>query len=174
MSRKLKSLELNKDYTPSKIITSERAFVLTVKNHATALFFHDGKFFHSPSREYPCPSVILIHKGWKNSYHRVPFTKQNVFKRDNYTCQYCNVKYNYLSLTIDHVIPTSKGGKNIWNNVVSSCLSCNNQKGNKDFDELPDDFIKNGKKIKPFRPHHLYLMHRLEYIPEEWKPFLFL
>lgn len=173
MVKGLKCLELNADYTPVKIISSERAFVLTVKGHATAIFFHDGKFFRTPNREYPCPSIIHIHNGWDNSYHRVPFTKNNVFKRDDYTCQYCGEKHKHSSLTIDHVIPTSKGGKNKWDNVVSCCLTCNNLKGNKYLEELSNDFIQTGFEIKPYRPHYLALLHNGK-IPDDWKPFLFL
>lgn len=58
------------------------------------------------------------------------FNRSNVYLRDNYICQYCKQMYSYKELTLDHVVPKSKGGKLTWENTVTACRKCNNQKGN--------------------------------------------
>ena len=66
--------------------------------------------------------------------NHVPFTYKNVLIRDNYTCKYCGLKND--KMTIDHIIPVSKGGKNEFENCVTSCRQCNNKKGNKFLEEI--------------------------------------
>jgi 5-methylcytosine-specific restriction endonuclease McrA len=61
----------------------------------------------------------------------VKFTRENVFRRDHYTCQYCGDRFDVKKLNIDHVIPRDKGGATCWENVVCSCIRCNTRKGNK-------------------------------------------
>ena len=74
------------------------------------------------------PEIIVL-----NYYHGVPFrsvnfTRRNLCKRDDYTCQYCYKKLQYKELTVDHVIPKSRGGAKSWNNCVTSCKNCNAKK----------------------------------------------
>lgn len=79
------------------------------------------------------PKVIKLVKFVRAVYKReVPFSKKNIFIRDNYTCQYCNKEFNNINnLTIDHITPRSKGGKTSWTNCITSCKRCNNIKGSK-------------------------------------------
>ena len=85
-------------------------------------------------------------------------------KRGSWT--YSGEDSKYL-LTLDHVIPQSKGGPNTWNNLVTACKSCNGEKADLSLEEY-------GKEIpQPKRPHYLMLMKKLDYIPEEWKPYMF-
>jgi len=85
----------------------------------------------------PCfaPSIIVL-----SFYDRLPkrevrFTRENIFRRDDFTCQYCGQKKEPRHLNIDHVFPRDKGGRHCWENVVASCIPCNTRKGNK----LPKD-----------------------------------
>lgn len=69
-------------------------------------------------------------------YVNIPFKelspcRKNVFKRDDYKCQYCAVKLDSENATIDHVLPRCRGGKHEWNNIVTCCLKCNRKKGDK-------------------------------------------
>jgi 5-methylcytosine-specific restriction endonuclease McrA len=94
-------------------------------------------------------------------------TRENIFKRDNYTCVYCGYNDNTRKLTIDHVIPQSKGGPNTWDNLVTACGKCNGEKADLTLEEF-------GKEIPvPVRPHYLMLMKSVSYIPDNWRPYLF-
>lgn len=101
----------------------------------------------------------------------VKFTRENVFKRDRFTCQYCDQKLEPLKLNIDHVIPRDKGGKNIWENVVCSCIPCNSRKANK----LPVEsgmFPKNKPKAPTWRPMGAMISDQRKQSKESWAHFL--
>lgn len=80
----------------------------------------------------------------------VPWTKRNVHIRDRYTCVYCGDTVRDKSATIDHVIPQDRGGKNTFENTVSSCFSCNNKKKNRTPNEAGMSFVKRG--FRPYKP----------------------
>jgi 5-methylcytosine-specific restriction endonuclease McrA len=108
-------LVLNSDYSPINICDSRRAIVLLLKRKA----------------HFITEKVIRL-----LNYIRIPYrkltenrpTRNLIYKRDNYMCSYCGAKEN---LTIDHIIPSSRGGKDIWDNLVSCCNRCNTLKGNR-------------------------------------------
>ena len=85
---------------------------------------------HSPTAELRLPSVISL-KEYIHATRRPAFTRFNVFLRDRFTCQYCGRPFATHELTFDHVVPRSKGGRTTWDNVVTSCSSCNLMKGNR-------------------------------------------
>lgn len=162
-----KALILNSDYTPISILPSARAFAIYYKGHADVIYTYPESEYtlSSPNDEYPAPSVIRVNEYADVPYRKVPLTKQNVFKRDNFTCVYCGSKEN---LTIDHVKPQSKGGKDTWDNLVTACKPCNAKKGDKII-EMPED-------LKIYRPHYLLMMSKLGTgnVRTEWKDFLFM
>lgn len=166
---KLKCLVLNLDYTPINIITAQRAYCIYFKNHATIIDFHDEKYgYKSLHGIIKMPSIIRI-----NVYHKIPFrktvlSKHNILKRDKNKCVYCGSTKN---LTIDHVIPRAKGGKDSWGNLVTCCDRCNNKKGS---NILSKDELQK-LKIMLYEPHHLIHFQNLSNkIPDEWKDYLFL
>jgi 5-methylcytosine-specific restriction endonuclease McrA len=120
-------LVLNATYEPINVCTVRRAVVLLLKEKAEVI--EHGEFeLHSESSTVRRPVVIRL-----VSYVRVPrdthrrkITRRAVFARDNWTCQYCGARAN---LTVDHVIPRSKGGSSTWDNIVASCAPCNRRKG---------------------------------------------
>jgi 5-methylcytosine-specific restriction endonuclease McrA len=110
-----------------------------------------GKVIRSPSLLLPLPTVIRLMNYIKRSYGKgVAFSKKNVFLRDNFTCQYCGS--HGVDLTIDHIIPRSKGGMTCWENVVVACKHCNLRKGNRSLDETDLHLLR-----RPKRPHFLFL-----------------
>jgi 5-methylcytosine-specific restriction endonuclease McrA len=121
-------LVLNQNYEPLNVCNVRRAIVLVFDGKAEVLEVHPGTVA-SPSRVFPSPSVIrmvyLIHR----PRPRVKLTRREVFIRDHYTCQYCGRQAG--DLTIDHVVPKSKGGSHSWENLVSACKPCNHRKGGK-------------------------------------------
>jgi len=90
-----------------------------------------NRFVHSPSFRLAVPEVILLNRFHKAPPKTVKFNRRNIYLRDQMTCQYCGVKPPREKLTIDHVLPRSKGGKSEWENVVLACQDCNARKGNR-------------------------------------------
>ncbi len=107
--------------------------------------------------QYPllAPEVILLRRCNKLPKHYVKFNRRNIYQRDNFTCQYCGKVLPRNELTIDHVIPRSRGGKSNWQNVVLACIQCNADKG----DRLPKECAMNPMR-EPREPHWSMLMYR--------------
>jgi len=93
---------------------------------------------HSPSITIYAPQVVVACEwdGHDPAIRTIKYSRRNVFQRDNFICQYCGKKVPQADCTIDHVIPRSSGGSNLWTNVVTSCIDCNTTKGNKTIEEL--------------------------------------
>ena len=125
MSESKKVLVLNASYEPLNICNWKRAFILVFKGKAEQVE-HNGKVIYA---NFNIPTVIRLRKYIKIPYKEIPLTRKNLMYRDHFSCQYCGVKTN--ALTIDHVIPKSRGGSDNWENVVASCQKCNVKKGNR-------------------------------------------
>jgi 5-methylcytosine-specific restriction endonuclease McrA len=158
-------LVLNFDHSPMAVVSAQKALVLMFLNKVVCLEFYPNFFVRTISRQYPYPAVIRL-----NEYRNVPFrnvllNRQNIFKRDKGECQYCGSKKN---LTIDHVVPKSKGGKTNWTNLITACHRCNVIKGDKS-PEQAGLFLK----TYPFKPSLAYfLIDYAERNASEWLPFL--
>ena len=121
----------------------------------------------SPSFQIELPSVIAL-KEYVHQSRKPAFTRFNVFLRDKFSCQYCSKQFSASELTFDHVIPRSKGGKTIWENVVAACTRCNFCKANKMPGKTgmrpirppvrPSTFLlqENGRKFPPNHLHHTW------------------
>ena len=119
---------LSRDYMPLMHCDIRRAMTLIYLNKAE-IIKDSGRVMHTVSAEYAVPLVIrLRNKLLKRFTPKVAYSRKNVQIRDNHTCQYCGAKEK---LTLDHVIPISKGGPSSWENVVTACSPCNSKKGNK-------------------------------------------
>ena len=95
-------------------------------------------------------------------------SRGNIYLRDQNRCQYCGRRFPSSELSLDHVVPVSRGGKSHWENVVCACLPCNVKKGNKLLTECHMQLIR-----QPHRPrwHPLHRLHGRQY-PDIWKNFL--
>jgi len=168
MTKYSKSLIVDSAYIARSIISVERAFAIHYKGNAEVVHHHPERFkLVNADLEIYKPSVIRVFSYIKKPFQKVPLTRYNIFKRDNYECVYCG-QSDKKQLTLDHVYPRSKGGPNTWSNLVTACKKCNGEKDNLTLEEY-------GKTIpKPHKPHYLMLMKKINHIYEEWKPFLFL
>lgn len=166
MEQYRKTLVVDSAYIARSVIATERAFVITYKGNAEVIAEYPETFgVVNPNLEINKPSIIRVPSFIKMQFQKVPLTRQNIFKRDAYTCAYCG-DTDKRSLTLDHVIPQSKGGPNTWDNLVTACKRCNNEKADLTLKEY-------GKPIpKPKKPHYLMLLKKVQNIPEEWKPYL--
>lgn len=120
----------SKNYLPVSRVNIKRAIALLVTGKAEPLDFSEkGYYVHSPSVVLLVPEQIRLTKTDTERVWRVPpVNRREVLRRDKHTCQYCG---STKQLTLDHVIPRSKGGKHTWDNVVIACESCNSRKGDR-------------------------------------------
>ncbi|MPZ14442.1 MAG: HNH endonuclease [Chloroflexi bacterium] len=125
-------LVLNQNYEPLNVCNGRRALVLVDGGKAEVLEI-DGLVLRSPTRSWRVPSVIRLNHFIRRPRPRVRLTRREVFLRDQYTCQYCGVQTR--ELTLDHVVPKHRGGRHIWENLVSACRGCNHRKGGKTIDD---------------------------------------
>jgi len=154
---------------PAQIVDSKRAFVIVFKGNAKVLAEHD-ECFDLVNKELKIhkPSIIVINSWVSASYKSVPLTKPNLFKRDDYTCVYCNSKMTAKDLTIDHIVPRSRGGEDTWENWATACKPCNNEKADLDIEEW------GRPKPNAYRPHYLMMLKSFSgSVPNEWKDYLF-
>lgn len=161
----IKALVLNVDYTPISVCTVQRAFLLVFLNKAELVKANNSMSLNTVSEHYPMPSVIKLGRYVNVPYKGVVLSKENVFKRDGFQCQYCGTQKD---LTLDHIIPKAKGGKTSWNNLVTACKRCNSRKGDYTLEEVGLQL-----KFKPYKPTYImYLKDLSAHTYEDWKPYL--
>jgi 5-methylcytosine-specific restriction endonuclease McrA len=179
-----KTLVLNRSFLPIHVTTVRRACILLYTEAARAVdssyetFSFDRWCEVRPSgaarlglvgRSMPVPRVIQL-----TGYDRVPrrdvrFSRQNVYARDGYTCQYCAKRFPRAQLNLDHVVPRSQGGGSSWENVVCSCHRCNLRKGGRTPEQSGLRLLR--KPVRPsWTPFIAEAARRSRY--EEWTPFL--
>ena len=164
-------LALNASFEPLTIVPTRRAIRLVLDRKAEILEVDERRHFRSATEQLPCPSVIRLVR-----YVQVPrrfrrqVTNTFLFARDEYSCQYCGRHKSELKgrqfLTRDHILPLSRGGENVWGNVVTSCSPCNNRKGNR----LPEEA---GMSLlaAPGEPNYVHLVwavRRVTPIQAKW------
>jgi len=131
--------------------------------------FEDTQIIKTITYKLRIPRVILLLVYDRLPPRKIKFTRKNIYKRDENRCQYCGKRFKPQDLNLDHVIPTSRGGKDNWYNVVCSCVSCNLRKGSKILAEAGMKLIR-----KPTKPSwRSFVKHNLADINEEnWKDLL--
>ncbi len=159
-----RALLLNASFDPLCVVPTRRAVVLVLKEKAE-IVARNGAELHSEHLTMPAPAVVrLVHFVRVPFRNRVPLSRRAVFARDQHRCQYCHRGAE----NIDHVVPRSKGGAHVWENVVASCRSCNARKE----DRLPAEC---GLKLhrRPQAPHaSLWLVAQAGSIDPLWAPYL--
>jgi 5-methylcytosine-specific restriction endonuclease McrA len=145
-----------------------RAIVLVFDGKAEVLEAN-GHVVRTATRSFPAPSVIRMVYLIRRPHPRVKLTRREVFIRDGYTCQYCGRQSN--DLTIDHVIPRSRGGVHSWENLVSACKPCNHRKGGKLLAEARMSLRKEPREPRAGR--YYTIERRIEGAPTHlWSKFL--
>jgi 5-methylcytosine-specific restriction endonuclease McrA len=161
-------LVLNQNYEPLNVCNVRRALVLVIGGKAEIL---EAKALgmSSVSAVFPAPSVIRLMYLIRRPRPRVKLTRREIFIRDGYTCQYCDRQGS--DLTIDHVIPRSRGGLHVWDNVVSACKTCNHRKGGKSIAEARMSLRK--QPHEPRAGQYYTIERRLDTaIQTDWQKFL--
>jgi 5-methylcytosine-specific restriction endonuclease McrA len=157
-----RSLVLNATYEPLAVVSARRAVVLVLKSKAVILETN-GIVFRSQKLTLPAPSVVRLSYFVKVPYRaRASLTRRAVFARDDWTCQYCGA----AAENVDHVIPRSRGGGHVWENVVAACRRCNSRKENR----LPDQAGLSLRR-EPFAPKDGFRLS-LGRLEPEWERYL--
>ena len=157
-------LILNADASPVSMLPLstigwEEAVRYLVSEKAIALEWHDDWIVRSEKWSTRVPAVMIL-KEYQKKKTAVRYSKQNVFLRDGYICQYCEDDVSRKTATLDHVLPTSHGGKTTWENTVCACASCNANKGNNK---------KIVPKMKPYKPTYFQLAEKRKRMKWEYQ-----
>jgi len=165
---KTKVLVLNASYEPLSICDARNAVLLLFCGKAMMVASHPEYRIRTVTESYPLPSIVRLTVYVRVEYRSAVLNRQNLFRRDDFTCQYCG--RTDVSLSIDHVIPKSRGGEESWENLITACKPCNTRKGNRTPSEAGMSMLQ-----KPARPSHITLMRQpCLSISDEWKPYLFM
>jgi 5-methylcytosine-specific restriction endonuclease McrA len=128
------ALALNRAGMALDLISWRKAVTLWSLGRAVVISEYEDQYLHSARMTMRMPSIVqcLDVKTMPRNYTQVlPLTRRNLWLRDGGRCVYCEAKVTLNSFTIDHVLPRSQGGTSSWDNLVTSCQSCNNRKGNR-------------------------------------------
>lgn len=142
-------LILNADMTPLSITTLRKGFKLVWKGRAEILEMDESPIY-TENIAYDRPNVIRLLEYVHVPFRRVKVSKTNIYKRDKMKCVYCG---SQRDLTLDHVTPRCKGGKNTWENLVTCCFKCNKRKGNRTVESANMQL-----SYVPFYPSQYYYM----------------
>jgi 5-methylcytosine-specific restriction endonuclease McrA len=121
-------LVLNQNYEPLNVCSWQRAVAMLCVGKAVALEY-ENRMLHSPTTQMRFPSVVRLSTQVRRPLPELKISRRAILARDKHTCQYCG--HQSRTLTIDHIVPRERGGKNTWDNLVACCAKCNNEKGNK-------------------------------------------
>lgn len=158
------ALVLNATYEPLSVVSARRAVCLVLSDKAD-IVEDDGTRVHSTSFSIPAPLVIRLRYVVKVPYHRrTSLSRRAVFARDGHRCQYCGGAAD----SIDHILPRSRGGMHIWENVTAACRPCNLRKS----DRTPEEA---GMRLasKPLVPRETaWITLSVGRVPEAWKQYL--
>ena len=163
-------LVLNASYEPINICAARRAIVLVLKGLAMPEE-ENGHYLHAARIAMRVPSVIRLLE-----YRRIPhqtraLSRKNILLRDRNTCQYCGTVLSSSDLTLDHVVPRSRGGSSTWENLVACCHLCNRRKGNH---LLTETDMKLLKEPRPFTLHtSRHIMRMIGRSDNKWRKYLF-
>lgn len=161
-----KVLVLNASYEPLNITNWRRAVVLLIKGKAEQLE-NNGKLL---SVGFPLPTVIRLRHYVLVPYKEIPLTRKNVLHRDGNTCQYCGCTGD--DLTLDHIMPRSRGGADTWENIITACVRCNIKKGNRTPKEAQMILRQSPRKPQSNMQFEIakYLKNGMQY--QEWRKYV--
>ena len=159
-------LVLNANFAPINVCNVRRALGLIHSEKATLVMNGRG-YIRTVSRDLPCPSIIRLAYMVRRPRPTVKLNKQEVFRRDNHTCQYCGTRPQRP--TLDHVIPRHLGGEHSWENLVTACPACNHRKGGRTTDQANMRPLK-----KPVAPPASadYIFGKYLKSNDEWEEFV--
>ena len=166
------TLLLNATYEPLKVVDWRKAITMLCQGKVEVVSEYDREV-RSVSVTFKLPSVIrlLRYITIKRRIDYVPFSRANIYARDDHRCQYCGIEHLVGDLTFDHVLPVSQGGKKNWENIVTSCIDCNRRKGGRTPAQAGMRVIR--QPSRPSRSPVARLTFGLRNAPESWRDYFY-
>lgn len=163
-------LLLNATYEPLRVITWQRAIRLLTLGKVEVVEETDREI-RSVSFVIRLPSVVRLLRLIRPRRKPLKFSRQNIYLRDNFRCQYCRVRVSSQELNLDHVIPRALGGKTCWENIVTCCVPCNVRKGGNTPEAAGMRLV--ARPVKPDRLPGLAITMRWQNAPDSWRDYLY-
>lgn len=163
-------LLLNISYEPLKVINWKKAVTMLCLGKVEVIEEYSQEI-HSVSFTFRMPAVVRLLNMVKRVKSPVKFSRQNIYARDRYKCQYCGKRFPSEELTYDHVFPKSRGGRTEWENIVTCCMECNRKKGGRMPHEASMHLIR-----KPFQPDwvsSIRITIGFKEVPQSWRDYLY-
>ncbi len=166
------TLLLNATYEPLNVVDWRKAITLWCQGKVEVISVYDREV-RSVSVSFKLPSVIrlLRYITIRRHFHYVPFSRANIYARDNHQCQYCGDGFPVSELTFDHVVRVSQSGRKDWENIVTSCISCNRRKGGRTPAQARMRVIRQPRR--PTRAPIVRLTVGLNSTPDSWRDYLY-
>ena len=167
-------LLLNQTYEPLGTVSVARAVIMVFKNSVTVEEFDGNRVLRSARAEFPVPSVIRrrIYINIRRRREASSMKRLRIYMRDKFRCQYCGEKKPAGELTLDHILPRSRGGDNSPVNVVTACVACNNRKGDRTPAEARMPLLTSQSALR-VKLERVVLCHYAE-ARVEWRKYLFM
>ena len=169
------TLLLNATYEPLRVVHWQKAITLWCQGKVEIVAHYDREV-RSVSFSMRLPSVIRLLRRIRvrRSVEYVPFSRANIYARDNHSCQYCGEVLASAELTFDHVVPVAHGGRKDWENIVTCCISCNRRKGGRTPEQAGMKLIRHPRRPDKLPPHRmLRITFGLSHAPESWRDYVY-
>ncbi|HEY8412615.1 MAG TPA: HNH endonuclease [Pyrinomonadaceae bacterium] len=167
-------LLLNQTYEPLGTVSVARAIIMTFKDSVYVEEWYDGRILRSAHAEFRVPSVVRrrTYINIRRRREQSGMRRMRLYLRDKFRCQYCGEKKRAAELTLDHILPRSRGGDNSPVNVVTACLKCNNRKGDRTPAEARMPLLTSQTALR-VKLERVVLCHYAE-ARAEWRKYLFM
>jgi 5-methylcytosine-specific restriction endonuclease McrA len=167
-------LLLNQTFEPLGTVSVVRAIVMTFKDTVTVEEYDRDWVLRTVRGEYQVPSVVRrrVYINIRRRREAAGTKRLRIFMRDKFRCQYCGAKFAPALLTLDHILPRSRGGDNSPVNIVTACIDCNNRKGNRTPEEARMPLLTTQSALR-VRLERVVLCHYAE-ARAEWRRYLFM
>jgi len=167
------TLLLNATYEPLKVVHWQKAITLWCQGKVEVISVYNDREIRSVSFSFKLPSVIrlLRYIKIKRNIDYVPFSRANIYARDDHSCQYCGKVFPTAELTFDHVVPVAQGGRKDWENIVTCCVACNRRKGGRTPAEARMHLVRMPRR--PDRAPAIRITVGLKNAPEGWRDYFY-
>ena len=168
------TLLLNATYEPLKVVNWQKAITLLCQGKVEVISVYDREI-RAVSFSIKMPSVIrlLRYIKIKRRFDYVPFSRNNIYARDNHTCQYCAETLPTSELTFDHVVPVAQGGRKDWENIVTCCINCNRKKGGRTPEQAGMHLIRHPKRPDRAPGMRIHFEIKLNKAPDSWRDYVY-
>jgi 5-methylcytosine-specific restriction endonuclease McrA len=167
-------LLLNQTYEPLGTVSVARSIIMTFKDTVFVEEWDGDRVLRSAHAEFRVPSVIRrrIYINIRRRREQSGTKRLRIYVRDKFRCQYCGEKKSAAELTLDHILPRSRGGDNSPVNIVTACVKCNNRKSNRTPEEARMPLLSSQTALRVELER--VVLCRYAEARAEWRKYLFM